>query len=134
MVPDRSEIEATIASTVRRTMLLDDAAEIGSTTSLIGDLGVGSLDLVEIVYEIEEAFDVQVVPDELFPQGLLRDPAYVEDGRILEPGIAKLREQYGFTEVPEIAPGTPIADIVARLLTLRVLVDYVAHLLEDRRE
>jgi acyl carrier protein len=132
MVPDRNEIEATIASAIRKA-LTRDVGEITSDTSLVADLAVDSLDLVEIVYDVEEAFNIQLEPDELFPQRLLRDPNYVQDGTITEGGIVKLREQFAFTTLPEIEPGTPVADVASRLLTIRVFADYVARVIEKER-
>lgn len=131
MVPDRTEIEEKIAAAIRKA-LTRDVGEITSDTSLVADLGVDSLDLVEIVYDVEEAFDIQLEPDELFPQRLLRDPNYVQDGAITDAGVAKLAEQFSFTPLPEIAPGTPVGDVAARLLTMRVFADYVAHVLATR--
>ena len=131
MVPERADIEASIAAAIRKA-LTRDVGEITSDTSLVADLGVDSLDLVEIVYDVEEAFDIQLEPDELFPQRLLRDPNYVQDGAITETGVAKLAEQFSFTPLPAIAPGTPVADVASKLLTMRVFADYVAHVLAAR--
>lgn len=133
MVPDRNEIEEKIAAAIRKA-LTRDVGEITSDTSLVADLGVDSLDLVEIVYDVEEAFDIQLEPDELFPQRLLRDPNYVQDGAITEGGVAKLAEQFSFTPLPAIAPGTPVAEVASKLLTMRVFADYVAHVLANRSE
>ena len=80
--------------------------------------------------DVEEAFNIQLEPDELFPQRLLRDPNYVHEGAITEGGVAKLREQFAFTTLPEIEPGTPVADVAARILTIRVFADYVARVIE----
>jgi acyl carrier protein len=129
MIPDRQEIEATIATAIRKA-LSRDIGEITSETSLLGDIGVDSLDLVEIVYDVEEAFDIQLEPDELFPQRLLRDPKYVQEGAITDDGVAKLREQFSFTTLPDIPPGTPVNEVAGKLLTMRAFADYVAFVLE----
>jgi acyl carrier protein len=133
MVPDRQEIEATIAAAIRKA-LSRDIGEITSETSLLGDIGVDSLDLVEIVYDVEEAFDIQLEPDELFPQRLLRDPKYVNEGVITDAGVAKLREQFSFTSLPDITPGTPVSEVGNRLLTMRAFADYVAHVLRRNED
>lgn len=123
------EIEAAIDASIRKA-LQREIAEIPLDASLVGDLNVDSLDLVEIVYGVEEAFDIEIVPDELFPQRLLRDPRFVDDGRLTEAGVARLREQFVFTALPEIEPGTLVAEAMNRLLTVRALVDYVGHVIE----
>lgn len=133
MAPERTEIESTIAAAIKKA-LTRDVGEITPDTSLVADLAVDSLDLVEIVYDVEEAFDIQLEPDELFPQRLLRDPNYVEDGAITEGGIAKLREQFHFTTLPDIPAGTPVADVAAKLLTMRVFADYVSYVIENKSE
>ena len=133
MVSDRNEIAATIAAAIRKA-LSREVGEITPETSLVADLAIDSLDLVEIVYDVEEAFDIQLEPDELFPQRLLRDPNYVQDGAITEAGVAKLREQFNFTTPPDVAPGTPVPDVAARLLTMRTFTDYVAYVIENKSE
>jgi acyl carrier protein len=133
MAPERTEIESTIASAIRKA-LTGDVGEITPDTSLVADLAVDSLDLVEIVYDVEEAYDIQLEPDELFPQRLLRDPNYVRDGALTEAGTAKLVEQFHFTTLPEIAPGTPVADVAAKILTMRVFADYVAYVIDHKSE
>lgn len=133
MASDRTEIEATIATAIRRA-LTREVGEISSDTSLVADLGIDSLDLVEIVFGVEEAFDIQLEPNDLFPQRMLRDPNFVKDGAITESGVAKLREQFSYTILPELAPGIPASDVAAKLLTMRTFADYVAHVISEKSE
>jgi acyl carrier protein len=125
MIPTREEIEATIDASIRKA-LQREVGVITPETSLPGDLGVDSLDFVEVVYGVEEVYDIELEPDELFPQRMLRDPKYVEEGVITADGVAKLRESFAFTELPPIRPGTPVADVANRLLTVRTFADYVS--------
>ncbi len=62
MIPDRADIEATIASAIRKA-LNREVGEITLDSSLVTDLAVDSLDLVELVMEFEEAFGI-TIPDE----------------------------------------------------------------------
>src|SRR5688572_20714865 len=101
MIPTREEIEATIDASIRKA-LQREVGVIAPETSLPGDLGVDSLDFVEIVYGVEEVYDIELEPDELFPQRMLRDPKYVQDGGITADGVAKLRESFSFTTPPAI--------------------------------
>lgn len=133
MVPDKTEIQTTIASAIRKA-LTREVGEITLDTSLVSDLAIDSLDLVEIVYDVEEAYDIQLEPDELFPQRLLRDPNYVQDGAITADGVAKLHEQFKFTDLPEITAGTAVADVASKLLTMRVFTDYVAYVIAKKNE
>ena len=132
MMPERHEIEAAIEASIRKA-LNRDLGEITPETSMISDLGVDSLDLVEIVYGVEEAFDVEIAAEELFPQRLLRDPAYVQEGKISAEGVAKLNEQFSWTKLPEIAPGTDVTDIPPIVSTVQVFTDYVEHAIRTAR-
>jgi acyl carrier protein len=132
MMPTREEIEGAIEASIRKALNRELPA-ITPETSMIADLAVDSLDLVEIVYGVEEAFDVEIAAEELFPQRLLRDPAYVQEGKISAEGVAKLREQFSWTALPEIAPGTDVADIPPLLSTVRVFTDYVEHAIRQAR-
>lgn len=125
MIPTREEIEATIEASIRKA-LQREVGVIGSDTSLPGDVGVDSLDFVEIVYSVEETYGIELEPDELFPQRMLRDPQYVEAGAITPVGVTELRHRFSFTELPPIEPGTPVQDVAHRLLTVRTFADYVA--------
>ena len=132
MMPERTEIEAAIEASIRKA-LNRDLGEITPETSMLSDLGVDSLDLVEIVYGVEEAFDVEIAAEELFPQRLLRDPAYVQEGKISAEGVAKLNEQFSWTRLPEIAPGTDVTDIPPIVSTVRVFTDYVEYAIRKAR-
>lgn len=57
-----------------------DAAEIDNTTDIVDDLGADSLDIVEILMNIEEQFGV-VIPDEEVPnlKNLCDLEAYIEN-------------------------------------------------------
>lgn len=121
-------IDASIRSALKR-----DLGPITPDTSMIADLGVDSLELVEIVYGVEEEFDVEIAAEELFPQRLLRDPANVQDGAITEVGIDRLKEQFAFTTLPAISPGTSVNEITAMLSTVRTFTDYVEHAVRKAR-
>lgn len=131
-MPTRQEIEETIEASIRKA-LNRELPPITPETSMINDLGVDSLDLVEIVYGVEEAFDVEVAAEELFPQRLLRDPAFVTDGKISAEGVAKLKEQFSWTTLPDIAAGTDVTEIPAIVSTVRVFTDYVEHVITSAR-
>lgn len=129
MTPSRQEIEAAIEESIRKA-LNREIPPITPETSMTADLGVDSLDLVEIVYGVEETYDVEIAAEELFPQRLLRDPANVENGAITATGIEKLRQQFSWTSLPNIEPGTSVDEITRQLSTVGTFTDYVQHVIE----
>jgi acyl carrier protein len=101
-------------------------SEITAETSLIGDLEAESIDFLDIVFRLEKGFGIEVARGELFPQELLRDPAFVDNGRLTAAGVAALRERFGFTDLSTLQPGASVDDLMGELLTVNLIVDYVA--------
>ena len=100
-------------------------SEITEQTSLIGDLEAESIDFLDIVFRLEKGFGIEVARGELFPQELLRDPAFVDNGRLTAAGVAALRERFGFTDLCALQPGASVDDLMGELLTVNLIVDYV---------
>ena len=107
-------------------------SEITEQTSLIGDLEAESIDFLDIVFRLEKGFGIEVARGELFPQELLRDPAFVDNGRLTAAGVAALRERFGFTDLSTLQPGANVDDLMGELLTVNLIVDYVASKLPAR--
>ncbi len=60
---DTAEIESKVIEIVSEQMGVDKA-EIGKETSFVNDLNADSLDTVELVMELEDAFDLNIPDDE----------------------------------------------------------------------
>jgi acyl carrier protein len=58
-------IATTVASILQNTLGVT-ADQISPSAQLMGDLGADSLDVVEIILEIEQAFEIEI-PDADFP-------------------------------------------------------------------
>ncbi len=67
-----------------------DEEDITPEATLVGDLGAESIDFLDIVFRLEKAFDIKIPRGELFPEDVLTDPKYVQDGKVTErrPGRA----------------------------------------------
>ena len=79
--------------------------EVVYSAKILDDLGAESLDLLDVVFRLERAFDIQIPRGGLSEQAKMVDgqPGEV-DGRLTEAGAAKLRE---------IMPEVPAAEIHA---------------------
>lgn len=62
---DLNTIQEKLKEIIINKFNLKDNEEIIETTKFVEDLGAGSLDLVELVMQLEEDFDVEI-PDEDF--------------------------------------------------------------------
>lgn len=93
------EIQTKIAEVLEEALGCDED-EIVSTASLTADLGAESIDFLDIVFQLEKEFSTPEAPfkidqGELFPEGLMDNPAWVQDGTITPAGIAMLKERMG---------------------------------------
>lgn len=91
------EIQARIAEVLEEALGCDEE-EIVPTASLTADLGAESIDFLDIVFQLEKVFSTEGAPfkidqGELFPEGLMDNPDWVQDGTITDAGIAMLKDR-----------------------------------------
>src|ERR1700693_5427946 len=85
------EIDVRVARVLAETLNADEG-DVTPGATLQGDLGAESIDFLDIVFRLEREFGVRIPPDELFPDSILKgDPAFVQDGRVTDQGLAELR-------------------------------------------
>lgn len=103
----------------------DDEVEPGST--LFGDLGAESIDILDIVFRLEKAFDIKIPRGELFPDPeSISGDEYVQDGVITEAGIAKMRETLPHADIDKFATD-PKVDNVQDLVTVQMICNYLTN-------
>ena len=87
-----------------------DEGEVAEDASLVADLGAESIDFLDIVFRLEKSFDIKIPRGELFPEDVLTDPKYVQDGRVTEKGLAQLRERMPFANLDGFAENPVVQD------------------------
>src|SRR4051812_14610326 len=96
MAMSRDEIYKKVQGVLVDALSVDEE-EVTPTASLSSDLGAESIDYLDIQFRLEKAFALGKIPKgELFPeniQELLKDPTYVQDGKVTPVGLAKMKEQ-----------------------------------------
>lgn len=109
----------------------DDEVEPGST--IFEDLGAESLDLLEIVFLLERAFDIKIPRDgikEASKEGI--DPTdYEVDGVLTPLALEKLRELMPEVPASEFEPGLKGSEL-PRVFRVQTFVNMVSRLLEDK--
>ena len=58
--------------------------EVTPDATLVGDLGAESIDFLDIVFRLEKAFDIEIPRAELFPEDILTNAEYVQDGKVTD--------------------------------------------------
>lgn len=111
-----------------RTILVDalavDEDEVTLDSVLTKDLGAESIDFLDIVFKLEQAFGIKIPQGELFPDNVAQDPEYVKDGKVTPKGVATIKARMphvdfsGWEANPEIGK-------IAELFTVQSLVSFV---------
>src|SRR3990172_12871108 len=70
-----------------------DENKVDLHSSLIKDLGAESIDFLDIVFRLEKTFKIKIPKGELFPEKLLTDARFVQDGKVTPAGIEELKKR-----------------------------------------
>lgn len=100
--------------------------EVTPEATMIGDLGAESIDFLDIVFKLEQAFDISIDREELFPDDILTSSEYLQDGKVTADGVAKLKERMPFANLDKFE-ANPVVQDFANLLTVQDLCRFVEH-------
>lgn len=108
-----------------REVLMDalavDEEDVEMDSTLVDDLGAESIDLLDIVFQLEKSFDIKIDRNELIPAEKLNDPQYVQDGKLTADGLAMLKEALPKADL-EAFSQNPVIQNLAKVLTVKDLV------------
>jgi len=102
-----------------------DDDEVTPEATLVGDLGAESIYFLDIVFKLEQAFGITFDRTELFPEDILTNAEYIEDGKVTVDGLAKLKERMPFADLEKFESNPLVADF-GNMLTVKDLCNYVA--------
>ena len=93
--------------------LARDRAEVTPESRLIADLGAESIDFLDIVFRLEQAFAVQIPRGQILEdaRGELSEDEFQRDGILTTAGLARLRTVLDEVPAERIAPGLRIDDV-----------------------
>jgi acyl carrier protein len=101
-----------------------DEEDVTPGATLVGDLGAESIDFLDIVFRLEKAFSIKIPRGELFPEDILTDAKYVQDGKVTEEGLAELRKRMPFANLDDFAKN-PVVQDFGNLLTVADMCRFV---------
>ena len=111
-----------------RTALVDalgvDDDEVTPEATMVGDLGAESIDFLDIVFRLEKAFEIEIPRSELFPEDILTNAEYVQDGKVTDAGISELKERMPFADLTKFE-ANPVVQDFGNLLTVNDLCRYI---------
>lgn len=101
-----------------------DEDEVTPEATVFGDLGAESIDMLDIGFQLEQAFGFKIEQGEMFPDGVTNDPDFVQDGKITEKGLAVLRERAPHIDLAALE-ADPRLEKVREVFTVDALTTFV---------
>lgn len=122
-MPTKEEVFAKIQAALVDALGVDDE-DVTPTATLVGDLGAESIDFLDIVFRLEKSFEIKIPRGELFPEDILTDSKYVQDGKVTEEGLAELRKRMPFANLDDFTKN-PVVQDFGNLLTVADMCRFV---------
>lgn len=122
-MPTEQEVFDKIKDALVDALGVDDD-EVEANATLVGDLGAESIDFLDIVFKLEKAFDIKIPRAELFPEDILTNAEYIEDGRVTSTGVAELKKRMPFADLSNFEEN-PLVQEFGNLLTVNDMCRYV---------
>ena len=101
-----------------------DDDEVTREATMVGDLGAESIDFLDIVFKLEKAFGISIPREELFPDDILTNAEYVQDGKVTGDGISELKKRLPWADLSKFEDNPRVQDF-GNLLTVNDLCRYV---------
>jgi acyl carrier protein len=103
-----------------------DDNEVKSEATLTGDLGAESIDFLDIVFRLEKAFNIKIPRGELFPDNILNNPQFVQNGKLTPTGLTQLKERMPHADFSRFEQNPDISKM-AELFKVQTIVNYVVN-------
>ena len=123
MAETREEIFEKVKETLVDALGVDDD-EVTEQATLTGDLGAESIDFLDIVFRLEKAFNIQIPRGELFPDNILNNSEFVENGKITPKGLEELKKRMPHADFSEFEKD-PDINRMTDLFTVKTIVNYI---------
>jgi acyl carrier protein len=101
-----------------------DDDEVTPEATLTGDLGAESIDFLDIVFRLEKAFDIKIPRGELFPDNILNNPEFVQNGKLTDAGLTELKQRMPHADFSEFEQD-PDVNKMAELFKVQTIINYV---------
>ena len=123
MSPTKDEVFEKIQTALIDALGVDDD-EVAAEATLVGDLGAESIDFLDIVFRLEKAFDIEIPRSELFPEDILTNAEYVQDGKVTPTGVEQLKKRMAFADLSKFEQNPMVQDF-GNLLTVNDMCRYI---------
>jgi len=101
-----------------------DEDEVVPEATLVGDLGAESIDFLDIVFKLEKSFDIKIPREELWPEDILTNSTFVDDGKVTAEGLKELKARMPWANLSNFEQNPRVQDF-GNLLTVQDMCAYV---------
>jgi len=101
-----------------------DDEEVKPDATLIGDLGAESIDFLDIVFRLEKGFNIKIPRGELFPDNIVNNPEFVQNGKLTPAGVTQLKQRMPHADLSNFEKD-PDINKMAELFKVQTIVNYV---------
>ncbi len=122
-MPTKQEVFDKVKDALVDALGVDDD-EVTPDATLVGDLGAESIDFLDIVFRLEKAFGIEIPRAELFPEDILTNAEFVQNGRVTDTGVAELKKRMPFADLSAFE-ANPLVQEFGNLLTVNDMNRYV---------
>ena len=122
-MPTKQEVFEKIQAALVDALGVDDE-DVSPDATLVGDLGAESIDFLDIVFRLEKAFNIEIPRAELFPEDILTNAEFVENGLVTDTGVAELKKRMPFADLSNFE-ANPLVQEFGNLLTVNDMSRYV---------
>ena len=122
-MPTKEEVFEKVQTALIDALGVDDD-EVTPEATMVGDLGAESIDFLDIVFRLEKSFDIEIPRSELFPEDILTNAEYVQDGKVTSSGVDELKKRMPFADLTKFE-SNPVVQEFGNLLTVNDLCRYV---------
>lgn len=117
----KEEIFDKVRATLVNALSVDDE-EVVPEAKVFADLGAESIDMLDIVFQLEKNFSIKVARGELVPDDLSSE--FINDGVLTPAGVEELKRRLPHADVASL-PANPTLDQMKDLVTVQMIVNYV---------
>ena len=122
--PTREEIFEKVRQALVDALSVEED-EVTDEATLTGDLQAESIDVLDIVFRLEKAFNVKISQEELTPRDVLSNPDYVINRKLNPAGIAALKTRVKHADWSKFEQD-PDIDKILSVFTVGTLVNFIA--------
>ena len=134
MAMSRDEIFEKVKEVLEEALGADEE-EITPEASLTADLEAESIDFLDIVFRLEKSFSTEDRPfkipqGELFPENLMENPQWIQDGRFTDAGMEMLKQRMPHVDFLKFEDDRDV-NKVGELITVKSIVEFVERKLKQ---